>query len=129
MTDTWDPTQYDKFQREREQPFFDLLALVQPAPGMRVVDLGCGTGKLTRALHEQLAAAETDGHVTQLDGGANGRHVRRDRHEDAVGDVEDRLVEGAVGRMQVDDDDVHPASCGGQGRRHPGGVEDVGVQR
>ena len=28
--DTWDPTQYDKFQREREQPFFDLLALVRP---------------------------------------------------------------------------------------------------
>jgi trans-aconitate 2-methyltransferase len=61
MTDTWDPTQYDKFQREREQPFFDLLALVRPTPGMRVVDLGCGTGKLTRALHEQLAAAETLG--------------------------------------------------------------------
>jgi trans-aconitate 2-methyltransferase len=61
MTDTWDPTQYDKFQREREQPFFDLLALVRPAPGMRVVDLGCGTGKLTRTLHEQLAAQETVG--------------------------------------------------------------------
>ena len=48
MTDTWDPAQYDKFQREREQPFFDLLALIRPAPAMRVVDLGCGTGKLTR---------------------------------------------------------------------------------
>jgi trans-aconitate 2-methyltransferase len=60
-TDTWDPTQYDKFQREREQPFFDLLALVRPAPAMRAVDLGCGTGKLTRALHEQLAARETLG--------------------------------------------------------------------
>ena len=61
MTDTWDPAQYDKFQREREQPFFDLLALVRPAPGMRVVDLGCGTGKLTQVLHEQLAALETVG--------------------------------------------------------------------
>ena len=47
MTDTWDPAQYDKFQREREQPFFDLLAMVRPAPAMQVVDLGCGTGKLT----------------------------------------------------------------------------------
>lgn len=61
MIDTWNPAQYDKFQREREQPFFDLLALVQPMPNMRMVDLGCGTGRLTRALHEQLHARETTG--------------------------------------------------------------------
>ncbi len=61
MTDTWDPRQYDKFQREREQPFFDLLALVRPKPTMRVVDLGCGTGKLTGTLHERLQAWETTG--------------------------------------------------------------------
>ena len=60
-TDAWNPTQYDKFRREREQPFFDLLALVQPAPDMRVVDLGCGTGKLTRLLHAKLQARETVG--------------------------------------------------------------------
>jgi trans-aconitate 2-methyltransferase len=61
MTDTWDPTQYDRFQREREQPFFDLLSFLRPRPGVRVVDLGCGTGKLTRTLHERLAARETVG--------------------------------------------------------------------
>jgi trans-aconitate 2-methyltransferase len=61
VPDTWNPTQYDKFQREREQPFFDLLSFVQPEPGMRVVDLGCGTGKLTRTLHERLGARETIG--------------------------------------------------------------------
>lgn len=61
MTDTWNPTQYDKFQREREQPLFDLLALVHPQPNMRAVDLGCGTGRLTRALHEHLRARETTG--------------------------------------------------------------------
>ena len=59
--DTWDPRQYDKFERQREQPFYDLLALVQPAPGMCIVDLGCGTGKLTRVLHERLHARETIG--------------------------------------------------------------------
>ena len=61
MTDTWDPRQYGKFEREREQPFFDLLTLVRPKEGMRVVDLGCGTGKLTRTLHARLAARETIG--------------------------------------------------------------------
>lgn len=60
-TDTWNPQQYDKFQREREQPFFDLLAMVRPSPGMRVVDLGCGTGRLTQVLHERLQARETVG--------------------------------------------------------------------
>jgi trans-aconitate 2-methyltransferase len=59
--DTWDPRQYDKFQREREQPFYDLLALIHSSGGMRVVDLGCGTGKLTRVLHERLDALETIG--------------------------------------------------------------------
>jgi trans-aconitate 2-methyltransferase len=59
--DTWDPRQYDKFRREREQPFYDLLAMVRPGAGMRVVDLGCGTGKLTRVLHERLQAGETIG--------------------------------------------------------------------
>jgi hypothetical protein len=44
VMDTWNPAQYEKFGREREQPFFDLLALVQPGPDMQVVDLGCGTG-------------------------------------------------------------------------------------
>jgi len=65
--DTWDPRQYDKFQREREQPFYDLLAMVRPAAGMRVVDLGCGTGKLTRALHLRVNALETIG-IDRSDG-------------------------------------------------------------
>jgi trans-aconitate 2-methyltransferase len=61
VTDTWNPVQYDKFQREREQPFFDLLSMIQPRHAMRVVDLGCGTGKLTRLLHTTLDARETIG--------------------------------------------------------------------
>jgi trans-aconitate 2-methyltransferase len=60
-SDTWNPTQYGRFHAERTQPFLDLLALVHPRPGMRVVDLGCGTGELTRRLHLHVEARETLG--------------------------------------------------------------------
>jgi trans-aconitate 2-methyltransferase len=59
--DGWDPTRYERFAAERRQPFRDLLALLEPAPGGRVVDLGCGTGEPTRELHEATGAAETLG--------------------------------------------------------------------
>ncbi len=62
----WDPNLYHKFQAERSAPFFDLLALVEVRPKLRVVDLGCGTGELTR----QLANALPDGDVTGLDSSA-----------------------------------------------------------
>ena len=59
--DGWQPDQYARFKAEREQPFYDLLDLVEPVPGGRVVDLGCGTGALTRVLHDRTQAAETVG--------------------------------------------------------------------
>src|SRR3954449_8479933 len=59
--DTWDPAQYEQFERERSAPFYDLLDLVEPCPEGRVVDLGCGTGELTRALHERTTASSTLG--------------------------------------------------------------------
>ncbi len=59
--DAWNPAQYERFREQRTQPFHDLVALVRRAPGMRVVDLGCGTAELTRRLHETLGARETLG--------------------------------------------------------------------
>jgi trans-aconitate 2-methyltransferase len=59
--DTWDPGRYGRFAAERAQPFFDLLDLVRPVPGGRVVDLGCGGGELTAQLHRRLGAGETLG--------------------------------------------------------------------
>jgi trans-aconitate 2-methyltransferase len=59
--DSWDPDRYGRFAGERAEPFFDLLSLVRPVPGGRVVDLGCGSGELTVRLHRRLEAAETVG--------------------------------------------------------------------
>ncbi len=57
----WNPDQYHRFQAERRQPFDDLLAMVQPNPGGRAIDLGCGPGELTRELHEGIGAKATIG--------------------------------------------------------------------
>jgi len=59
--DTWNPDQYNRFQTERTQPFRDLVAMIAPGERMSVIDLGCGTGELTRELHQRLGAATTLG--------------------------------------------------------------------
>ena len=59
--DGWIPEQYERFRSERQQPFDDLLTLCHPVEGGRIVDLGCGTGLLTKILHEEMGAKETVG--------------------------------------------------------------------
>jgi trans-aconitate 2-methyltransferase len=59
--DVWRPAQYEQFKSERSQPFFDLMAMVRPIPGGKAVDLGCGTGELTKALHAHVGASQTLG--------------------------------------------------------------------
>lgn len=61
QTERWNPDQYNKFREERMQPFFDLLAMITPRPGMRVIDLGCGTGELTAMLAGRLPDATVEG--------------------------------------------------------------------
>ncbi len=61
MNDPWNPQQYDRFRKERSQPFYDLMALVRRAARPRVIDLGCGTGELTAHLHTGLGAERTLG--------------------------------------------------------------------
>lgn len=57
----WDPHQYHKFQAQRSTPFYDLLALVEVRPNLKVIDLGCGTGELTRQLAEALPGSDVTG--------------------------------------------------------------------
>lgn len=57
----WNPDLYHKFQSQRAAPFYDLLALVDVRPNLKVIDLGCGTGELTRQLADQLPNADVTG--------------------------------------------------------------------
>ena len=57
----WNPDQYHKFQSERAAPFYDLLALVDARPHLKAVDLGCGTGELTRQLADRLPNSDVTG--------------------------------------------------------------------
>ena len=75
----WDPEQYAKFNDHRERPFADLMSRVgATAPGL-VVDLGCGSGALTRALGQRWPLARivgVDSSAEMLD-----RARRSDRFE------------------------------------------------
>ena len=50
----WNPDKYHQFKSQRSAPFDDLLELVDKRPGLCAVDLGCGTGELTRILADSL---------------------------------------------------------------------------
>ena len=102
--DTWSPAQYERFAVERRRPFLDLLSLVRARPGMRVVDLGCGTGELTRLLHERVGARETlgiDSSAAMLERSATFVHpglrfARADVGEVAFGEGWDLVFSNAV---------------------------------
>lgn len=57
----WNPGKYHQFQTQRSAPFDDLLKLIDIRPGLRVVDLGCGTGELTRRLADSLPDSDVLG--------------------------------------------------------------------
>lgn len=90
----WNPDQYEHFVEERRHPFHDLLGLVEKRPRMRVVDLGCGTGELTRLLHDRLDAEETMGidssETMLLKSSAFGSEMLRFEQGDIEGFVTDR---------------------------------------
>ncbi len=61
MSDSWNPMQYALFQKERDQPFDDLVNMIHPNHPFTILDLGCGTGRLTSKLHAALKADYTLG--------------------------------------------------------------------
>ncbi|HKI99536.1 MAG TPA: methyltransferase domain-containing protein [bacterium] len=63
---TWDPAQYLNFADHRLRPALELLARIPVDSPVRVVDLGCGPGNVTRYLRERWPLAE----ITGLDSSA-----------------------------------------------------------
>jgi trans-aconitate 2-methyltransferase len=59
--DSWDPDRYHRFAEARSRPLHDLLHLVEPRPGGRLLDLGCGSGELTIAAVQATGVAEAVG--------------------------------------------------------------------
>ena len=57
----WDPQQYGRFAEERGRPFLELIERIGASNPRRVVDLGCGPGKLTTLLADRWPAAEVIG--------------------------------------------------------------------
>ena len=60
----WDPEQYARFDDERSRPFFELMSRVRAVDPRVVVDLGCGSGRLTAS----LAARWPEASITGIDG-------------------------------------------------------------
>jgi trans-aconitate 2-methyltransferase len=54
MNTKWNPGQYEKFKAQRAKPFYDLMNLIERRPISQAVDLGCGTGELTKILFDDL---------------------------------------------------------------------------
>lgn len=54
---TWDPDHYEEFFAERHQPGRDLMVRIDLIDPASVVDLGCGTGRLTAELSDRWPGA------------------------------------------------------------------------
>jgi trans-aconitate 2-methyltransferase len=89
----WSPEHYHQFQNERFAPFNDLLALVKIRERLRVVDLGCGTGELTRKLADKLPGSEVVGIDSSPEMLEQAREQSRDGLSFEPGSIE--TVEGA----------------------------------
>lgn len=57
----WEPDRYLQFSDERLRPAVDLLGRVNLAAPVRIVDLGCGAGNVTRLLHTRWPDAAVSG--------------------------------------------------------------------
>ncbi len=57
----WNPDVYNKFKEKRAEPFYDLISHIHAKPSMHILDLGCGTGELTRVVADKFPEAQVLG--------------------------------------------------------------------
>ena len=57
----WDPSQYLRFSDHRRRPAFELLNRVDHQSPTRVIDLGCGTGDMARAMKKHWPGSRVVG--------------------------------------------------------------------
>ena len=57
----WDPAHYERFVEERLRPGRDLIARIEHPGPESMVDLGCGTGRLTEELAARWPGADVLG--------------------------------------------------------------------
>ncbi|QHS59172.1 methyltransferase domain-containing protein [Chitinophaga agri] len=57
----WNPEVYNQFKEKRYAPFYDLIGHIHSKPGMRMIDLGCGTGELTKVLADRFPGSQVTG--------------------------------------------------------------------
>jgi trans-aconitate 2-methyltransferase len=85
----WDPAVYHRFASERGRPFADLLSRVRAERPRAVVDLGCGTGELTRTLAGRWPGARITGVDSSAEMIGRARGTAGDRVAFHLGDVRD----------------------------------------
>lgn len=94
MANSWDPGQYERYADERSRPFYELLGRVPARTPRRVVDLGCGPGRLTASLLERWPDARVEG---------------LDSSPDMIAAAEPRTVPGRLSFRRADLIDWAPA--------------------
>ncbi|WP_324665197.1 methyltransferase domain-containing protein [Haloarcula sediminis] len=79
----WDPDDYDEGHGFVAEYGKDVVRLLDPQPGERILDLGCGTGTLTAAI------ADSGADVVGIDAAASMVEQARERYPDLAFEVAD----------------------------------------
>jgi trans-aconitate 2-methyltransferase len=87
LLDTWDPKQYENFIHLRQPAITELLSLIEPAPGMRILDMGAGSGDFSCLLWDHLQPASFLGVEMSENMLAQARQKQRPGMSFVLGDI------------------------------------------
>lgn len=93
---SWSPTQYTKFENERNRPVHDLLAHIATPDPKTAADIGCGPGNSTELLQARFPHAR----VTGMDSSQNMIDAARKRLPEIAFEVGD--IAGWASRERFD---------------------------